>query len=58
MINPFIIEEAKESDLPQIKTLLVELIEAMTNREGFDIEQSYLIFEARNPVVQVFRHLR
>ena len=31
---------AAETDLPSIKTLLAELMEAMTSAEGFDVDQS------------------
>jgi len=34
------IEPATEADLPSIKPLLLELMEAMENTEGFDIEQA------------------
>lgn len=34
------IEPATENDLPLIKPLLTELMKAMTNTEGFDVEQS------------------
>ncbi len=42
MTNPLTIEAAKKADLPAIKSLLTELMEAMTDTEGFDIEQSIL----------------
>lgn len=34
------IKPAKEADLPYIKLLLLELVDAMDNTEGFDIEQA------------------
>jgi GNAT superfamily N-acetyltransferase len=34
------IETARESDLPAIKRLLLELMDAIEDTEGFDIEQS------------------
>ncbi len=40
MFGDIIIETVKESDLPAIKRLLLELIDAIENTEGFDIEQS------------------
>ena len=35
-----IIDHLKESDLPSIKLLLLELTEAVTEAEGFDVEKS------------------
>lgn len=40
MSDNIIIEPAEETDLPAIKTLLLELMDDMEDTEGFDIEKS------------------
>ncbi len=40
MSNKIRIEPATETDLPSIKPLLLELVDAIENREGFSVEQS------------------
>ena len=40
MSGNIVIEKIKEADLPAIKRLLLELMDAIENTEGFDIEQS------------------
>jgi len=37
-MDNIIIRKARESDLPVIKGLMIELIEAVDNKEGFDID--------------------
>jgi GNAT superfamily N-acetyltransferase len=37
-----VIGPAREADLPAIKTLLAELLDAMNDKEGLDIEQAVL----------------
>ncbi|MFH0931837.1 MAG: hypothetical protein V1890_07875, partial [Candidatus Zixiibacteriota bacterium] len=41
MIKDITVELATEADLPSIKPLLLELMDAMDNTEGFDVEQSF-----------------
>lgn len=41
MSNDITINPATEADLPSIKPLLLELMDAMDNTEGFDVEQSF-----------------
>jgi len=41
MLNDITITPATEADLPSIKPLLLELMDAMDNTEGFDVEQSF-----------------
>ncbi len=41
MSNDITITPATEADLPSIKPLLLELMDAMDNTEGFDVEQSF-----------------
>ncbi len=59
MSGDIIIETAKESDLPAIKKLLLELINAIENTEGVDIEQSIencrILFENPNHYMLVAR---
>ncbi len=38
--NEIVVERARESDLASIGSLLVELMEAMTDTEGFDLNKS------------------
>ena len=40
MSKEITIEPVKETDLPAIKLLLPELMDAVTDKEGFDVEQS------------------
>jgi ribosomal protein S18 acetylase RimI-like enzyme len=41
MLNDITITPATEIDLPSIKPLLLELMDAMENTEDFDVEQSF-----------------
>jgi len=41
MLNDITITPATEIDLPSIKPLLLELMDAMDNTEDFDVEQSF-----------------
>ncbi|HEX9912582.1 MAG TPA: GNAT family N-acetyltransferase [candidate division Zixibacteria bacterium] len=41
MLNDITITPATEADLPSIKPLLLELMDAMDNTEGFDVEKSF-----------------
>jgi ribosomal protein S18 acetylase RimI-like enzyme len=56
MSNEIRIEPAQENDLPSIKLLLVELMEAMTDTEGFDIDRSVENCQAliQSPLQYVF----
>ena len=59
MSGDIIIETAKESDLPAIKRLLMELMDDIENTEGFDIEQSIencrILFENPNHYMLIAR---